>query len=99
MSMPPGRQIAEASARRCVTSVGDTSGPATTLTRTGGANVDPESAGASAGSGTSDAAAIKAAARPVAISIMPAVDASDRQKFDVRIRDERTVLNVEIDRY
>ena len=30
---------------------------------------------------------------------MPAVDAGNRQKFDVRIRDERTVLNVEIDRY
>jgi hypothetical protein len=29
---------------------------------------------------------------------MPAVDGRDRQKFDVRIREERTVLNLEIDR-
>ena len=35
----------------------------------------------------------------VAISIMSAIDGCDRQKFDVRNREERTVLNLEIDRY
>src|SRR5262249_16849738 len=44
-----------------------------------------------------DDAASAAAARLVMISILPAIDGRDHQKFDVRIRDERTPLNLEID--
>ncbi|PYR22960.1 MAG: hypothetical protein DMF98_19405 [Acidobacteria bacterium] len=42
---------------------------------------EAESAGAESSAAT---------ARPVAISILSAIDGSDRQKFDVRSRDDRT---------
>src|SRR5580765_4236849 len=99
ISNPPGRQIAEVSARMRETSEAVMPGPEKTLMTIGGSMTDVESPRVSTGSGANEAAAISAAARPVAISIMPAIDGIDRQKFDVRIRDERTVLNVEIDRY
>jgi len=38
------------------------------------------------------------AASVVAIGILPAIDGCDQQKFDVRNRKERTLLNLEIDR-
>jgi hypothetical protein len=99
IAKPLGRQIADASSSRRDSSDADTFGAATTVTTIGGAELDVDSAGASAASGTNDAAAITAAARPVATSIMPPIDGGRQQKFAVRIRDERTVLNVEIDRY
>src|SRR4051794_2362224 len=55
-------------------------------------------AGTTAGAAASadDAMSTDAA---IAISIMSAIDGCDRQKFDVRNREERTPLNLEIDRY
>jgi hypothetical protein len=35
----------------------------------------------------------------VTVSIMSAIDGCDRQKFDVRNREKRTPLNLEIDRH
>src|SRR5258708_4190853 len=42
---------------------------------------------------------VSAAASAVAISILSAIDGCRGRKFDVRNREERTPLNVEIDRY
>src|SRR5262245_44442732 len=88
---PVGFQIASASSSTRDMSDGETSASAViVMTTGGGADVRETAAG--------DAASA-AAARLVMISILPAIDGRDHQKFDVRIRDERTPLNLEIDRH
>src|SRR6185295_2389715 len=88
---PEARQIASASSSTRETSDGRTSASVTTVTIIGG-----DAAGCEAASAVQTASA--AAARLVMISILPAIDGRDWQKFDVRNRDERTLLNLEIDR-
>src|SRR5882724_7735430 len=93
--MPLGRQMVSASARIARTSVGDSFGSTVTLTIIGGTASEPIGAAAPAANAVEATSAI---ATVVATSIMPAIDGCDRQRFDVRNRKERTVLNLEIDR-
>src|SRR5262245_9356247 len=89
---PVGRQTSLASSSTRDTSVGATSDSVTTATAIGGGADGVDAAAA-------DETAIAAAARLVMISILPAIDGADRQKFDVRIREKRTLSNLEIDRH
>src|SRR4051812_18098317 len=54
---------------------------------------------AAAGAAANAVEANSATAIVVASSIMAAIDGCDRQKFDVRYRQDRTLLNFKIDRY
>src|SRR5437867_10416055 len=86
---PAARQMSAASARTRVTSDGEMSDATITSTASGGS-------GAS-GRAASDDDANSAKARLVAGSILPAVDGSDREKFDVRSRNDRTLFASESD--
>src|SRR4051794_30851544 len=77
--MPLARQIASLSARTRAISCGGTSDNAVTVTIIGGTAADADPAGAAANA----VVANSAAAAVVAISIMPAIDGCNRQKFDV----------------
>src|SRR6266542_2102503 len=81
---PAARQISPASVSARATSDVETAGATATVTIIVGGvkgKGEAESAGAESSA---------AMARPVAISILSAIDGSDRQKFDVRSRDDRT---------
>src|SRR5262249_10575134 len=88
---PAACQSASASSSTRETSDGVTSTAVLTVTIIGGG----ADVGASAAPGETASAA---AARLVMISILPAIDGRNHQKFDVRKRQERTPLNLEIDR-
>src|SRR5258708_26180305 len=87
--------MALVSARMSASSDGETSGAASTLAIIGGMDADEAGALPPAAKAVDASSAM---AVVVAISIMSAIDGRDRQKFDVRNREERTVSNVEIDR-
>src|SRR5438874_9925653 len=88
---PVGCQIASASCSTIETSTGGRSTATSTVTTIGGS-------AAARGAAPAIAAAKAMAPRLVTTSILSAVDGRDRQKFDVRNREERTRLNLEIDR-
>src|SRR5262249_46543674 len=84
---PAACQMASGSSSTRDTSAGETSASAVTVTTIGGGAAGWATAAA-------DDAASAAAARLGMISILPAIDGRDHQKFDVRIRHERTPLNL-----
>src|SRR5438105_3625584 len=90
---PAARHTASTSASTRVTSVGDMVGAVATAITSGGIE---EVTGAAAPAMED---ANTTAATLVVISILSSIDDADRQKFDVRNREERTALNLEIDRY
>ena len=92
---PFGRQMASASASTAATSRDDISPAVTTVTIIGGMAGDDASGRLAA----TIVDASNATTAVVTVSIMSAIDGCDRQKFDVRNREKRTPLNLEIDRH
>src|SRR5262249_4742506 len=76
------RQMSFASARMALTSDGDRSADTATLTTSGSGRV-------TSGRAASGEMASAATIRPVAMSILPAVDGGRAEKFDVRSRHDR----------
>ena len=88
--MPLGRQIASVSAKMRAIKPGDMAAAVVTLTMMGGIE-EGEAAGAA-----NAVNANSAATTLVAVSIMSAIDGCNSQKFDVRYRQERTIVSLEI---